>query len=123
MSVSSHAIQRDPEYALAYVGLADFHILSIYTLPADLRRSRGLELVSRALRMDETLAEGHVSLAMIKIFNDWDWPGAATELQRAIGAQPEPAMGPFDLCPLLAGDGKVGPGCGRNEKSPRAAST
>jgi DNA-binding winged helix-turn-helix (wHTH) protein/TolB-like protein len=82
------AIQRDPEYALAYVGLADFHILSFYELPADVRRSRGLELVSRALKMDETLAEGHVSLAMIKIFNDWDWPGAERELQRAIRLNP-----------------------------------
>ena len=118
-----HAIQRDPEYALAYVGLADFHILSFYDVPADLRKSRGLELVSRALRMDETLAEAHVSLAMIKIFNDWDWPGAETELQRAIAAQPEPALGPSDLRPLLAGDRKAGQGRSRNEKSPRAAST
>ena len=38
--------------------------------------------------MDETLAEGHVSLAMIKIFNDWDWPGAETELQRAMQLNP-----------------------------------
>jgi DNA-binding winged helix-turn-helix (wHTH) protein/TolB-like protein len=83
-----YAIQHDPEYALAYVGLADFHILSIYDLPANVRRARGLELVSKALKMDESLAEGHVSLAMIKIFNDWDWPGAETELQRAIRLNP-----------------------------------
>src|SRR5262249_28754222 len=49
-----HAIQRDPQYALAYIGLADLFILSFQELPADVRRLRGLELVSRALRMDET---------------------------------------------------------------------
>ena len=83
-----HAIDRDPHYALAYLGLGDVYLSSFSELPADVRRSRGLELVSRALTMDETLAEGHISLAMVKVFYDWDWAGALTELQRAIRLNP-----------------------------------
>jgi DNA-binding winged helix-turn-helix (wHTH) protein/TolB-like protein len=83
-----HAIEQDPGYALAYVGLGDVYLHSFTELPATTRRSRGLELVSRGLSMDETLAEGHASLAMVKIFYDWDWPGAQRELERALQLNP-----------------------------------
>jgi tetratricopeptide (TPR) repeat protein len=44
--------------------------------------------VLKALELDDTLAEAHASLANIKFSNDWDWPGAEKEFQRAIALNP-----------------------------------
>lgn len=82
-----HAIQRDPDYALAFVGLADSYLLSDIVPPEALGR-KARKLVSTALEMDETLAEAHITLAAIRIFYDWDWPGADVEIQRSMQLKP-----------------------------------
>ena len=43
----------------------------------------------RALKIDETLAEAHTSLAFVKEAFDWDWPGAESEYRRAINIDPD----------------------------------
>jgi TolB-like protein/Tfp pilus assembly protein PilF len=84
------AIDRDPNYSLAYTGLAD-----CYTLRSDygfLPSQEGYALakgaVTLALKYDESLAEAHTSLASVKTAMDWDWQGAENEYRRAIELNP-----------------------------------
>ena len=85
------AIVKDPNYALAYTGLAD-----CYTLRSDygfLDPKEGYALakgaVTLALKYDESLAEAHTSLASIKAVTDWDWQGAENEYRKAIELNPK----------------------------------
>jgi serine/threonine-protein kinase len=84
------AIDKDPNYALAYTGLAD-----CYTLRSDygfLAPMEGYALAkdwaTLALKYDDSLAEAHTSLASIKAVTDWDWQGAENEYRRAIQLNP-----------------------------------
>lgn len=84
------AIDKDPNYALAYSGLAD-----CYTLRSDygfLAPTEGYAMAegwtTLALKFDDTLAEAHTSLASIKAVKDWDWQGAENEYRRAIELNP-----------------------------------
>jgi TolB-like protein/tRNA A-37 threonylcarbamoyl transferase component Bud32/thioredoxin-like negative regulator of GroEL len=84
------AIDKDPNYALAYTGLAD-----CYTLRSDygfLAPKEGYALakgaVTLALKNDESLAEAHTSLASIKAVTDWDWQGAENEYRKALELNP-----------------------------------
>jgi TolB-like protein/Tfp pilus assembly protein PilF len=83
-------IKRDPSSSLAYAGLADaYNSLGYFNyLPADEAYSRAREEVEKALAIDETLAEAHISLASIKLFYDWNLVEAEKDLLRAIGYNP-----------------------------------
>lgn len=81
------AIEKDPGYALAYVGLADSYLLS-ELLPARERYPKAKAAAQKALEIDETLGEAHTSLAAIKNWYDWDWPGAEIEFRRAVELSP-----------------------------------
>lgn len=49
---------------------------------------RAKRLVSKALRIDERLAEAHNPLAHVKLYYDWDWVGTKTEFKRAVELNP-----------------------------------
>ena len=84
------AIAEDADYALAYTGLADSYALQIDYRGAPVQE--GLERArveaTRALALDETLAEAHTSLAWVTFIYDWDWPLAARHFRRAIELNP-----------------------------------
>lgn len=82
----NQATEKDSNYALAYVGLADsYTMLADYDwLPPKEASSKAKAAVTRALETDESLAEAHASLADIRRFYDWDWAGAEREYRRAI---------------------------------------
>ena len=84
------AIVRDPGYALAYSGLSDCHtsLARDGFVPAKEGYLTAKEAALKALEIDGTLAEAHVSLAYIKIESDWDWPAGARESQRAVALNP-----------------------------------
>jgi len=84
------AIEKDPNYALAYVGLADAYIslADLDTLPPNETFPKAKKAASQALRLDENLAEAHVSLATTKFLYDWDWTGAEDEYKRALEINP-----------------------------------
>jgi tetratricopeptide (TPR) repeat protein len=84
------AVEKDPNYALAYVGLADsYTMLADYDwLPASAASAKAKSAVMRALEIDERMAEAHASLADIHRFYDWDWAGAEREYRRAIELNP-----------------------------------
>jgi serine/threonine-protein kinase len=85
----NQAIEKDPNYTLAYAGLADSYItLGDYSfLPPKPLLQKAKEAARKALDIDATLAEAHNSLAHA-MFREWDWEGAEREHNRAIELNP-----------------------------------
>jgi serine/threonine protein kinase/Tfp pilus assembly protein PilF len=83
-------IQKDPNYALAYTGLADCYsmLAQVYVLTPKEAFSKAKALAQKALEIDETLAEAHTSLAFALSSFDWDWGGAEREFRKAIELNP-----------------------------------
>ncbi|MGH9902375.1 MAG: tetratricopeptide repeat protein, partial [Pyrinomonadaceae bacterium] len=86
----TQAIEKDPRYAPAYVGLADsYQLQADYDLlPPSETSSKAKAAALKALEIDDTLAEAHASLADILKFYDWNWAGAEREYRRAIELNP-----------------------------------
>lgn len=83
------AIKLDPQYALAYAGLADCYVLgNILQMPPQQAMPMAAEAARKALAIDDQLAEAHTSLAKIKLSYEWDWAGAEAEFKRAIQLNP-----------------------------------
>jgi len=84
------AIREDPDYALAYTGLADsYHLLASYSILAPMEAfPKAKEAALKALEIDGTLAEAHNSLAATELLYDWDWAAAEREFKRAIELNP-----------------------------------
>lgn len=84
----------DPDYALAYAGLADaYHLLcGLGVLAPNEGYPKAREAALTALAKDERLAEAHASLGIIGLRYDWDWPAAERELKRAIALNPNYAL-------------------------------
>ena len=84
------ALDKDPNYALAYVGLADSYVvLGLDVLPPKEAFPKARAFAERALELDPTLAEAHGSLGLVKFLHDWDWAAAERELQPALGLNPK----------------------------------
>ena len=84
------AIDMDPNYALAYAGLADtYNVLPIWT-PIETKEAypKAKSAALKALEIDDTLAEAHTSLAYALFRYDWDWSGAEREFKRGIELKP-----------------------------------
>jgi len=84
------AIAKDPAYALAYSGLADCYssLADFGLLPAMEAYLKAKDAALKAVELDDTRAEAHGSLALIKSSYDWDWSGADKEIRRAIELNP-----------------------------------
>lgn len=83
------AIELDRSYALAYSGVADCYFrLSAVHLPPQEALPKASAAAHRAVELDDSLAEAHASLAMIKFWYDYDWPGAEKEFKRALELNP-----------------------------------
>lgn len=84
------AIDLDPNYALAWAGLADCYNLLDDWGKAPPRDSfpKARAAAQKAIALDDSLAEAHVSLAMVRASYDWDWVGSEQEFKRAIELNP-----------------------------------
>lgn len=84
------AVEMDPQYALAYVGLADSHgaLLSWSNVLPDESFPKAKTAALKALELDDRLAEAHAALAQIKLYYEWDWAGGERECKRAIELNP-----------------------------------
>jgi len=84
------AIAEDPDYALAYTGLADCYALQIdyRSIPVRDGLERAKAEAQRALAIDDELAEGHASLAWVLFIFEWDWAAAEREYRRALEIDP-----------------------------------
>jgi DNA-binding winged helix-turn-helix (wHTH) protein/TolB-like protein len=84
------AVNQDAGYALAYVGMATAYTLQnlFGFTPAREAMPKAEKLLKKALEMDETIAQAHSALAMVKAQYDWNFPEAEKELRRAIELSP-----------------------------------
>jgi DNA-binding winged helix-turn-helix (wHTH) protein/tetratricopeptide (TPR) repeat protein len=90
----TQAIIRDPNYAPAYVGLAEcYNLLREYTLmPASDAYPRALAAARKAVELDPQSSEAHASLAFALFYGMWDAAGAEREFRRAIELNPGNAV-------------------------------
>src|SRR5262249_46090212 len=86
----TEAADKDPKYALAYVGLANSYIVlgTDSWRPSD-AMPKAKTYALKALELGPTLAEAHASLGIVKLVYDWDWPGAEQELRHNIALSPQ----------------------------------
>jgi TolB-like protein len=84
------AIEKDPNYALAYSGLADaYALIPVYTRePAREYMPKAKQAALKALALDDKLAEAHASLGQIIDYYDYDFVTGERELRRAIELNP-----------------------------------
>jgi serine/threonine protein kinase/tetratricopeptide (TPR) repeat protein len=89
------AIDKDPDYALAYAGLADSYSSLgggwLYLAPSD-SFPKAKAAAKKALELDDTLGEAHAALAYALFFADWDWTNTEREFKRAIELNPNSAL-------------------------------
>lgn len=78
------SVQNDPNYAPAYAGLADAHIVfgNLFGRPTQ-EFPKAREAAMKALDLDESLVEAHAAMAAIHLFFDWDLSAVQRELARA----------------------------------------
>ena len=102
------AIALDPNYALAYAGLAETY----RRLPfgADTPPTEAFEparaAALRAIELDPSLAEGYAGLGWVKFWYEWDWPGAEKAFRRAIELNPNVWEAHLGLGHLLSSLGR-----------------
>jgi TolB-like protein/Tfp pilus assembly protein PilF len=83
------AIEIDVNYASAYAALADAYTeLLFFSFSAGDVRPKAREAARKALELDDRLAEAHSSMALIKMYLDWDFTAAEAEFRRAIELNP-----------------------------------
>jgi TolB-like protein/DNA-binding winged helix-turn-helix (wHTH) protein/Tfp pilus assembly protein PilF len=86
------AIDKDPNYAAAYAGLADAYVvLGTFYWPAPLTMPQAKAAALKALELDPGLSEAHVSLGSVYYYYDWDWVAAQREAETAIRLNPNDA--------------------------------
>jgi eukaryotic-like serine/threonine-protein kinase len=105
------ATQKDPNYALAYSGLADCYIvLGDYNLVTSSEAStKAKAAATKALQLDDTLAEAHVSMASVHEL-EWNWKEAGNEYKRAIELNPNYATAHHWYSIYLANMGRTDEG-------------
>jgi Tfp pilus assembly protein PilF len=90
----TQAVVRDPQYAEAYVGLADcYNLLREYTvMPSTEAYPRAMAAAKRAIALDDSLSGAHSSLAFVDFYWSWDVAGAEREFLRAIELDPKSVL-------------------------------
>jgi adenylate cyclase len=99
----NQAIKLDPQYAMAYSGLADcYSALGYISFELPSRAFLTAEVAAdKALQLDSTLSEPHTSLAYVKFYYHWDWDGAEKEFLKAIQLEPRYALAYDTYCYFL----------------------
>jgi serine/threonine-protein kinase len=115
----TQAVQKDSRYALSYAGLADTYSLlgDAGYLPPSEAWPKAKAAAMQALEIDDTLAEAHTSLALVKEHFEWDWSGAETEFRRAIELNPNSATAHHWYGDYLANMGRPEQGLRETKKA------
>jgi len=105
------AIQKDPNFALAYSGQADyFAYLTVLGGPEIMKprdaMAQARTAATKALKLDDSLAEAHASMGNILHNYDWNWAAAEGEYKRAIELNPNYAMAHHLYAHLLIETGR-----------------
>ena len=90
ISYFQKACEADPNYALAYVGLADaYRAMSLAgEQPSDAFLPKAKAAANKALETDAELSEAHAVLGSIMFWYDWDWNAAEQHFKRALELDP-----------------------------------
>jgi TolB-like protein/Flp pilus assembly protein TadD len=85
------AIDLDPTYSSAYAGMADAYALLVWQeqFPQNEFIARAKAAATKALEINDTLAEPHATLGFVKFWYDWDFAGSESEFRRAIKLNPD----------------------------------
>ena len=102
------ATERDPGYALAFVGLSDCYATLPLNSDVPPRKAfpKAKQAAARALEIDGRLAEAHVSMGGISFWFDWDWARAESHFKQAIDLNPNNPMAHFKYAHLLYNSGR-----------------
>jgi adenylate cyclase len=84
------AVQSDADYAAAYAGLAECYVKLAYFFGMEPRKAfaEAAPAALRSVQLDNSLAEGHAVLSLLRLLNDWDWSAADAESRLAIELAP-----------------------------------
>ncbi|MGK2856579.1 MAG: protein kinase domain-containing protein [Thermoanaerobaculia bacterium] len=98
------AIERDPTFALAYVGIADAYVTLATNIPLPPRETmpKAKAMAQRALQLDPDLAEAHASLASVLWWHEWNHAAAEKEFRHALRLNPSYAQARDSLGMMLA---------------------
>jgi len=102
------AIQKDPDFALAYAGLADSYVYMAFAgaLPKDQAYRSAKDALAKALALDDSIGEAHDTLGLLSSEFDWDWDTADREFNRAIALAPSYSCAHEDRAQFLALTGR-----------------
>ncbi|MEP6703452.1 MAG: tetratricopeptide repeat protein [Acidobacteriota bacterium] len=108
ISYFQQAIDADPNYALAYAGLADaYRGRSVRgEVPSAESMPKAKAAALRAIELDDTLAEGHANLGHVMFWFDWDWDAAENQYKRALELDPNNADSLQFYAHLLSSSGR-----------------
>jgi tetratricopeptide (TPR) repeat protein len=97
----------DPNYALAYVGLADaYRTASAGDIPAALVVPKAKQAAEKAVQIDDGLASAHAQLGMLAVWYDWDQRTAEREFRRALELDPNNSDARIYYAHLLSNQGR-----------------
>jgi serine/threonine-protein kinase len=111
IALFQQAIDKDPRYPSPYSGLADCYILfaisfDVGSLSPNEAIPQAKAAAEKAIQLDDSLADGHNSLAYTKLLYDWDWAGAETEFKQALQLNPGYANAHHWYAHLLLASGR-----------------
>jgi len=97
------AIDTDPSYALAYVGLAEAYgaLAMAVEIPPSEGWPKAKAAAEKAIEIDDDLAEAHRSLGSAIFFYDWNWTEAENQFLRALELDPNSSMTHFGYADFL----------------------
>jgi serine/threonine-protein kinase len=104
------AVKLNPEFAPAFSGLSDAYLWAGYNegvLTAAEAKPKAEAAAERAIQLDDTSAEAHTSLAVFKLFYEFDWAGCEREFRRAFALNPNYAFAHDQFGLALAFQGRL----------------
>ena len=115
----NQAIDKDPNYARAYSGLADSYFLQVVYAGRTVEDLYQQELAAaqKALELDDTLAEAHTSMGRITGMHGWDWSLGERHLKRAIELNPNYTDAYISYGGLLTRQGRLNEGVEQKKKA------
>jgi len=103
------AVKLDSTFAPAYSGLSDAYLWAGYNegfITSSAAKPKARQAAEKAVALDSMSAEAHTSLAVFKLFYEWDWAGCEREFRRAMELNPSYAFAPDQFTLALAFTGR-----------------
>jgi len=113
-------IRLDPRFAPAYSGLSDVYVFAGFNdelITASEAIAKARAPAEKAIQLDDSLAEGHASLAVFRAVSEFDWTGSESEFRRAIALNPSYAYAHDQFGYLLANEGRFDEALAENKRA------